>query len=139
MVDYTDADVVEPALEAIHEAGALGRVLFSGGNLAGHRRIRSLVPAARIALTWTRREPCPDGLLDELGAEFLNPRADLLADDPSLVARMHARGTRVSTWTVDRTHDMERLLELGVDAVITNRIGSLVELVARRAQLERAC
>lgn len=139
MVDYTEADVVEPALEAIEQAGALDRVLFAGGNLEGHRRLRSLAPTARIALTWTSRAPCPDRLLDELGAEYFNPRADLLADDPSLVARMRARGTGVSAWTIDRVREMEALLELGVDAVITNRIADLVELLARRARPEEAC
>jgi glycerophosphoryl diester phosphodiesterase len=138
MVDYTDADAVEPALAAIAAADALGRVLFSGGCIEGHRRIRELHPEARIALTWTRDAPCPDALLDELGAEFFNPDGRLLARDPALVARMHARGTGVSTWTIDRPSDMERLLELGVDAIITNRIGKLLELRDGR-EVEQAC
>jgi glycerophosphoryl diester phosphodiesterase len=138
MVDYTEADVVEPALAAIDEAGALPRVLFSGGCVEGHRRIRALHPDARIALTWTSRDASADALLDELGAEFFNPDGRLLARDPSLVARMHARGTAVSTWTIDRRGDMERLLDLGVDAVITNRIGDLLELLAAR-DVEEAC
>jgi glycerophosphoryl diester phosphodiesterase len=138
MVDYTEADVVEPALAAIAEAGALPRVLFSGECIEGHRRIRRLHPDARIALTWTRRDASPDALLDELGAEFFNPDGRLLARDPSLVARMHARGTGVSTWTIDRRADMERLLDLGVDAVITNRIADLLELLAAR-DVEEAC
>jgi glycerophosphoryl diester phosphodiesterase len=138
MVDYTDADAVEPALAAIADADALGRVLFSGGCIEGHRRIRALHPDARIALTWTRDAACPDALLDELGAEFFNPDGRLLARDPALVARMHARGTGVSTWTIDRPSDMERLLELGVDAIITNRIGKLLELRDGR-EVEQAC
>jgi glycerophosphoryl diester phosphodiesterase len=138
MVDYTEADAVEPALEAIEAAGALDRCLFAGECFDGHRHIRALHPNARIALTWTRRDASPDALLDELGAEFFNPDGRLLARDPSLVARMHARGTPVSTWTVDRVADMKRLLDLGVDAVITNRIADLVALVQGRG-LERAC
>jgi glycerophosphoryl diester phosphodiesterase len=139
MVDYTDADVVEPALQAILEAEALDRVLFSGDNLDGHRRIRSLAPAARIALTWTSRAPCPPGLLEELDAEFFNPDGRLIREDPGLVARMKARGHAVSTWTIDRVGDMELLLGLGVDAVITNRIADLVALLAARTPAEEAC
>jgi glycerophosphoryl diester phosphodiesterase len=127
MVDYTRADVVEPALEAIDAAGALDRVLFSGGNVEGHRRIRSLAPTARIALTWTRPEP-PLALLEELGAEFFNPPWELV-DEP-LVEAVHDAGYRVSTWTVDDPAEMRRVVDTGVDAVVTNRIGDLVALLA---------
>jgi len=46
---------------------------------------------------------------------------------------MHARGTLVSVWTIDRREDMQLFLDLGVDALITNRVGTLVDL------LERVC
>jgi glycerophosphoryl diester phosphodiesterase len=128
MVDYTLADVVEPALDAIRRAGALGRVLFAGGNVDGHRRIRALAPDARIALSWDRREPPPESLLDELEVEYFNPAWELV--DPALVEAMHARGLGVSTWTVDDDETMRHVVGLGVDAVITNRIGALVELLA---------
>lgn len=138
MVDYVLADVVEPALAAIEAAGALDRVLFSGGNVAGHRAIRERAGAARIALTWEEEQLPGDDLLDELGVEFFNPPWQLLrAAD---VAAMHARGTRVSVWTVDSAQTMAQLLDMGVDAVITNEIEPLVRLIAgvRTAQ-EAVC
>ena len=127
MVDYEVADVVEPALDVIHAAGALHRVLFSGGNVAGHRRIRELAPEARIALTWSRRESPPDALLEELDPEYLNPPWELV--DANVVAATHARGRKVSTWTVDDRREMRRLIDAGVDAIVTNRIGDLVSVV----------
>lgn len=136
MVDYVDEDVVEPALAAIRAAGALERVLFAGGNLAGHRLLRSLAPEARIALTWEEREPPPEALLDELAVEYFNPPWELLEE--AVVAAMHGRGTRVSTWTVDRREAMELVLDRGADAVITNRIGRLVELLGEREEGARA-
>lgn len=136
MVDFTEADVVEPALEAVVAAGALDRALFAGGNVAGHRLLRSLAPAARIALTWTSAEPVPDALLDELAAEFLNPCFELV--EPELVAAMRDRGTGVSTWTVDAPGEMARVLDAGVDAVVTNRVGALVALLADRDAVEGA-
>ena len=128
MVDYTRADVAEPALEVIQAAGALERVLFAGGNVEGHRRIRELAPDARIALTWTEEELPGDDLLDELGVEFFNPPWELV--DERVVATMHERGTKVSTWTVDDPAEMRRVVDAGADAVITNRIGTLVALLA---------
>jgi glycerophosphoryl diester phosphodiesterase len=127
MVDYTRADVVEPALEAIEAASALDRVLFSGGNVEGHRRIRALAPTACVALTWTRRE-VPLALLEELGAEYFNPPWELV--DEQLVEAVHDAGFKVSTWTVDDPPQMRRLLDVGVDAIVTNRVGELVTLLA---------
>lgn len=130
MVDYVLADVVEPALEAILRADALDRVLFSGANVDGHRRIRELAPQARIALTWVERDPPPHELLDELGVEFFNPPWELLS--AAVVESMHERGLKVSTWTVDEPRAMRRVLGLGVDAVVTNRIAALVALTGTR-------
>jgi glycerophosphoryl diester phosphodiesterase len=128
MVDYTVADVVDAALEAVQEADALGRVVFAGGNLDGHRRLRQLAPDARIALTWTQSTPPADGLLDELAPEFFNPPYELV--DAPVVDVMHERGLKVSTWTVDEPVEMRRVIDAGVDAVITNRIEALVAVLA---------
>jgi glycerophosphoryl diester phosphodiesterase len=133
MVDYEERAVVEPALAAVGAAGALGRCVFSGECYDGHRALRAQAPEARIACTWTSEMPCPDALLDELGAEFWNPSGHVLAGRPDEIERMHARGTSVSVWTIDRREDMQLFLDLGVDAVITNRVGDLVGL------LERVC
>jgi glycerophosphoryl diester phosphodiesterase len=130
MVDYVRTDVVEPALEVVVASDALGRVLFSGSNVAGHRRLRALAPEARIALTWNSAEHPPEVLLEELAPEFVNPDQRLV--DADLVAAMHARGLAVSTWTVDARAEMERLLDLGVDAMITDRVRELVALLAER-------
>lgn len=128
MVDYTQADVVDVALDAIEAADALDRCLFSGENVRGHRRIRERAPDARIALTWMERRPPSDRLLDELGVEFFNPPLELI--EPGVVAAMHARGTKVSTWTVDDPREMRRVVDAGVDAVISNRVADLVALLA---------
>jgi len=138
MVDYVDEDVVEPALAAIRAADALGRSLFAGANVAGHRLVRSLAPAARIALTWEQREPPPEALLDELAVEYVNPDRAVLSAE--LVEAAHARGALVSTWTVDEPAAMREALDLGVDAVVTNRVAELVALIGERALVgERSC
>lgn len=132
MVDYKDEDVVEPALADVLAAGALDRAVFAGGCFRGHGRIRALAPASRIAVTWDSEDRIPEGLLDELGAEFYNPRGNVLAQDPGAIERMRARGTKVSVWTIDQPDGMEFFIELGVDAIITNRVALLVDLLCTR-------
>lgn len=132
MLDYEDEDVAEPALADVLAADCLSRVVFSGDCFAGHRTIRRLAPTARIAATWDNEAPCPDELLDDLAAEFYNPSGNVLGRDPAAIERMHARGTQVSVWTIDERSDMELFIGLGVDAIITNRVATLVELLAAR-------
>jgi glycerophosphoryl diester phosphodiesterase len=48
---------------------------------------------------------------------------------PDTLTKMHGGGTGVSTWMVDDRATMVSLAQMGVDAIITNRIGLLVELL----------
>ncbi len=48
------------------------------------------------------------------------PSLEVLKAHPSYVERVHAQGGRVHVWTVDAQADIDAMLELGVDAVISN-------------------
>ena len=45
-----------------------------------------------------------------------------------LVDRMHRHGQGVFAWTVDDDAEMRHLIGLGVNGIVTNRIGALVEV-----------
>jgi glycerophosphoryl diester phosphodiesterase len=128
MVDFTGPEVVEGALEAVAEAEAMERSLFVSGHVGALRTLRSASPQARIGLTWVEPEPPSPSLLDELGAEFWNPMFRLAK--PEHVAAVHARGLKVSTWTVDQPRHMARVAKAGVDAIVSNRIADLRRFLA---------
>ena len=129
MVDFTRREVVAGGLQAVRAAGALDRCLFVTGNVAALRQLRAASAEARIGLTWLDGPEPPVALLRELGAEFWNPWFGLLTADG--VDAVHQAGLHVSTWTVDTPEDMTSVLEAGVDAVVSNRIGALVDHLGR--------
>ncbi len=48
---------------------------------------------------------------------------------PALVRAVHRAGKRVQIWTVDDSETMERLIELGVDGIFTDRIDVLKDVL----------
>jgi len=124
MVDFTRREVVPGGLAAVEAAGALERSLFVTGNVEALRLLRGLSAEARIGLTWAEGAVPPLPLLEELRAEYWNPMFGLVT--PEGVAAVHAAGLQVSTWTVDDPRDMTRMVDSGVDAVVSNRVEELV-------------
>jgi glycerophosphoryl diester phosphodiesterase len=123
MVDFTEDEVVEGALEVVRQAGAMTRSLFVTGHVDALRHLRARAPDARIGLTWIEPDPPAPALLRELGAEFWNPMFRLVTAER--VAAVHELGLKVSTWTVDEHRHMARVSEAGVDAIVSNRIAEL--------------
>ena len=124
MVDFTGGDVVDGALGVVRDAGAMRRSLFVSGNVPALRHLRACAREARIGLTWIERGPPPFTLLRELGAEYWNPTFRLVT--PEGVNDVHDLGLKVSTWTVDQRRHMTRMIEAGVDAIVSNRISRLL-------------
>lgn len=51
---------------------------------------------------------------------------------PELVAKAHDLGIRIIPWTVNKAEDMERLIDMGVDGIITDKPWILREVLTRR-------
>jgi glycerophosphoryl diester phosphodiesterase len=56
---------------------------------------------------------------------------ETLREHPTYVQRVHDKGGRVHVWTVDEPADVALCVELGVEAIITNRPGPVRELLGR--------
>jgi glycerophosphoryl diester phosphodiesterase len=128
MIDFTRREVVEGALDEVERAGALARSLFVTGNVEALRQLRARSAEARLGLTWTEGEEPPLAQLDELGAEYWNPMFGFVS--AAAVDAVHAAGRKVSTWTVDTPDDITRVVEAGVDAVVSNQVATLVQCLS---------
>ncbi len=96
----------------------------------GVRRVRLLAPSLPTVLLhermpgWSGRPPPGAGSSGRTGH---------LRADPGGVRRAHAAGHQVYVWTVDKPADIDLVLGLGVDAVITNRPRDVLRARAARS------
>jgi glycerophosphoryl diester phosphodiesterase len=96
------------------------------------QRMRLLVPGVPRVLLVEDRIPVRlrDGALPKgIGAVGIDIR--LLRRFPDYAAKVQRHGGAVHVWTVDRRSDVQLCLDLGVDAVITNRPRHVLELLHR--------
>jgi len=99
--------------------------------------VSSFLPDVLLALRRLDAD-LPLGLIAETGpqldawtklpVQFAVPHYTLMNVD--LCQRLHAAGRRVLTWTVNRTLDMGRFQEMGVDGIISDDTEALAKLKA---------
>lgn len=81
------------------------------------RRVRLLAPAIPTVLLH-RKAPVET---PPTGTPIVGPSIEAVRADPTGVARAHAAGNQVWVWTVDEPADVEFVLGLHPEAIITNR------------------
>jgi glycerophosphoryl diester phosphodiesterase len=129
-------------LSVIEEAGAEGRTLVASGKHEVIERFRQ-VAGREIPTAASRREIRTFYLLSRLRLEgLLRPAYDALQIPvsyrgirlvtPRFVEAAHDRGVRVDVWTINDPSEMRFLLDLGVDAVMTDRPETLVGVLEER-------
>lgn len=73
----------------------------------------------------------PLQLLHEAGADLISLRHERI--DAPLVRTLHDAGFEIHAWTVNQSAEMRRLLELGVDGIITDHPDRLRDEINRYA------
>lgn len=147
-IDIKSDEAVEPTCELIKASDAVERTCLSTFSHARLMRIRRILP--QVATSASVREvvlarllPLP--VLKIAGA----PRGQCLqvparhgrveVVTPRFLRRAHALGLQVHVWTIDDPDEMNRLLDLGVDGIMTDRTDVLKDvLVARGAWTDPA-
>lgn len=146
-LDVKEDAVVGPALRVVAEAGAGGRVCFASFSDRRLRAIRRLTEGA-VATSLGRGEIArllvpgrppgrPVRTDTAAGAVCVQvpPRhRGLTVVTPQFVRRAHRLGLQVHVWTIDDAPTMHRLLDLGVDGIVTDRPTVLRSVLADRGQ-----
>jgi glycerophosphoryl diester phosphodiesterase len=141
-LDVKDAAAIGPLPEVLRRTNAWSRVCvvsFSASRLRATRRAlgRPVCMAASPVGTAMVRfgGPNPDALTGWLarnGVHCVQVPASL-ATRPFL-RRAHALGLQVHAWTVNDRATMERLLDRGVDGIMTDQTVALRDVLAARSQ-----
>ncbi|GIL28997.1 glycerophosphodiester phosphodiesterase [Actinocatenispora comari] len=144
-LDVKSWPAVRPLVDAIRATGAVDRVLvasFSDRRLAAVRRAlgprlaTSLGPSAiaRLrAVSVAGRSML--GLTPGVPAAQVPVRmGPVRVVDRRFVTYAHRLGVQVHVWTIDDPDEMHRLLDLGVDGIMTDRIEVLREVLLARGQ-----
>jgi glycerophosphoryl diester phosphodiesterase len=111
--------LVKHVITAVARFDLWDSVIFSSFDGSCIRKLRELVPGARLGVL------CTQGRLDDalefarfVDAENLHPPVALVDND--LVARAHAQDLKVWTWTANSPGEIALLTMLGVDGIFTD-------------------
>ncbi|WP_202817706.1 glycerophosphodiester phosphodiesterase [Kribbella sp. ALI-6-A] len=130
---------VGPAADVLRAAGAIDRVCVSSFSQARVQRIRREL-GPRLATGFGQNEIArlrfAPFRLSSPGACLQIPEVygRIRVLTPGLLRRAHALGKQVHVWTVDDPARMHRLLDAGVDGIITDRTDLLRDVLVERGQ-----
>jgi glycerophosphoryl diester phosphodiesterase len=107
---------------AIDEAGWTERVIVSSFQPETLRAVQAADSRLALGALWGFGSDPGPGLDQAVAAGYRAVHPFVLAVTPELVARAHDAGLAVNVWTVNAVSDLERMVALGADAVITDRL-----------------
>ncbi|UCG23974.1 MAG: glycerophosphodiester phosphodiesterase [Chloroflexota bacterium] len=114
-------------LELVRERGLVDRVVVQSFDHRSLSAIRSVNNDIRLAaLTWPGGGLPQPAVLAKAGFNIWSPNLHQVS--PDLLAEAHDAGMSVIPWTVNDPDDMRRLIEMGVDGLISDRPDILVNL-----------
>ncbi len=120
-------EAAEPLAALIRERRLAGRVTLISFAPEALCRVKLSLPDLPVGLILSG---CSPGLAEarSVGASLVSPQATYL--DAAMVEGYRRVGLRVTTWTVNESEEMRRVLGLGVDGIVTDRPDLLSTLMA---------
>ncbi|MFF9407911.1 glycerophosphodiester phosphodiesterase [Streptomyces anandii] len=140
-IDVKAEPALLPLLELIERTGAWGRVCV--GSFSEARVVRAQrLAGPRLATSYGTRGVLglrlrswgvPAALRrSAVAAQVPVSQSGVPVVDPLFLRAAHARGLHVHVWTVNEPKRMHRLLDLGVDGIMTDHIDTLREVMEDR-------
>ncbi len=138
-IELKTAAAQRPLLEAIRRAGAVDRVIVAGESDAYRTELDDYPGPISASSSDVRRlfvlHHLRLGRLwksDVVAAQIPETWNGRRIVTPSLVREFHRHGVAVHIWTVNDADDMQRLLDWGVDGIVTDRPDLLADILTDR-------
>ncbi|AQP52253.1 glycerophosphodiester phosphodiesterase [Tessaracoccus flavescens] len=137
-IDLKHDPAVAPLAEAIRRHGAERRVCVGSFSRPRIKRFRTLLPRVPTSVSSAGTAALTLGRISKGGQIYQVPlrhsvgpvSVDIVT--PQNIARAHAAGRKIHVWTIDDPTTMHRLIDWGVDGIITDRPDSLKEVLRAR-------
>jgi glycerophosphoryl diester phosphodiesterase len=121
-----DKTIADKTIEAVKAAGLFDKLLISSFDPQIIIRCKEVDPACKTGFLYSpdRKITYEKMLLKyvdyakEIGADYLHPHYSLVT--ANYVRELHKNGIGVNPWTVDDADTARKLLNYGVDGIITN-------------------
>jgi glycerophosphoryl diester phosphodiesterase len=143
-IDVKSADAIPGTIAAIRDLRATERVLI--GSFSTKRRLAVVRELPGVATSISAGGALPAAHAARAGAVRMLTRllagvdavqlptkvAGAPITSPRAIENFHAAGVEVHIWTVNEPEEMRRLLDAGVDGIVTDRADLALPLVAER-------
>jgi glycerophosphoryl diester phosphodiesterase len=138
-VDLKEPEVVEPALAAVREAGMIDSVSFISFLPEAWDMVERLSPESPVIHLVDSAAALAGLAMGEVGTQSVMAGIGVPHGlvSPEGVETMQRHGYGVFAWTVDDEAEMRRVIDAGVNGVVTNRPAALAE-VLRQLRASRA-
>jgi glycerophosphoryl diester phosphodiesterase len=140
-IDPKHDGAVDALIDVLRRAGATDRVCVGAFSDARIARVRDALPGVCTSLGPIGALQLGQAAQGEAVPELPDPCAQLPTHfgesevvTAPLLAAAHERGMQVHVWTIDDRNEMERLLDLGVDGIMTDRPAVLREVLEQRGE-----
>ena len=141
-IDPKHDAAVDPLVELIERTGTIDRVCigsFSDRRLARVRarlgpRICTSMGPRQVARLVAASRGLPAGSFSAACVQVPVKRGPVPLVTDRFLAAAHQRGLQVHVWTIDDPDEMHRLLDMGVDGIMTDRTEVLRSVLVDRGQ-----
>lgn len=117
------AQLARMVVDAVRRHKLEKRVLIQSFDFRVVKAVRSIAPDLVAAALYGPGERGFADIARETGVRIVTPNYLLVT--PEKLKDAHAAGVQVIPWTVDKPADWDRLIDMGVDGIITNDPGAL--------------
>ncbi len=117
------------AVELIRSYGNPERTLISAFDTETLAKVQNLFPDLQLGYIYNRTQD--EEARHNCSIEVVIPQFRLTSRE--LIAEVHSEGLKVFAWTVNEETEIARLLDLGVDGIITDYPEKVVAVVSRNA------